>query len=428
VWVVLALAVAAAAGGGWYAWYGNRVPDRAPPEVVLDGVDPAIAGAIRKAREEVLKSPRSAAAWGELGEVLDANLFRPEAAECYAQAERLDPNEPRWPYHHGMILYADEPEAALVKLRRAAELAPEKPDAVTYRLAELLLLTGRPEEARQRYEAMLRVDPSHPLAWLGLARVALAAGDLDGAAGHAGKVVNSPFARKAACNLLAEVRHRKGDMAGAVVEQDRAAAAPPDRPWPDPFRQGLQERRLVGETARLVRATRLMDRHDQAAAAVELRQLVTDYPASAEGWTKLGYALLMLQDGPGAEKALAEAIRVGPAQPRPYFYLGIVLHGRGDRAGAAARFREAIAAKPDYTLAHFNLGMTLKEDGKRAEAIEAFRDALRCQPMQAPAHSNLGELLLQEGRTDEAREHLEEAVRLNPKDKRAAELLAGLKK
>jgi tetratricopeptide (TPR) repeat protein len=327
-----------------------------------------------------------------------------------------------------MILYADEPEAALVELRRAAELAPEKPDIVTYRLAELLLLTNRLDEARERYEALLRVDPGHPLARLGLARVALATGDLDGAATHAGMILSSPFARKAAHSLLAEVRHRKGDAAGAVAEQDRAAAAPPDRAWPDPFRQGLVSRRLVSEMGRLSKAGALMSRNDYVGAAAELRRVVADYPSSAEGWTTLGFALLMIEDYDAAEKALAEAVRLGPAQPRPYFYLGLVRHRRGDRAGAAARFREAIAAKPDYTVAHFNLGLTLKEDGHRTEAIEALRNALRCDPEHGPSHTNLGELLQKEGRTDEARYHLEQAVRINPRDRIAVELLAGLKK
>lgn len=425
--VVVGLGLAVAAGVAWYVWPA-RVPGVTPPEVALDGVDPAIAQTIRAAREEVVQSPRSAAAWGGFGEVLDAHVFKPEAVACYAQAERLDPNEPRWPYLQGMILFPDDADAGLAKLRRAAELTPEKPDTARYRLAELLLTAERPAEARAAFEDVLRTDPNHPLARLGMARLKLAAGDFDGCARYAGAALNSPHSQRATHTLLAEMRHRQGDAAGAAAEQQRASESPPDRPWPDPFRKGLNERRKVGRAGRIAHANELMDGGQYPAAAAELKRIVADYPASAEAWIRLGYALVVLNDNAAAEKALAEALRLDAGQPRAHFYLGVVLHRRGDRTGAAARFREAIAAKPDYLEAHFNLGMTLKEDGKRAVAIEAFLDAVRCQPTQAPAHGQLGELLVQEGRPDDARRHLEEALRLNPRDRRVSELLTSIGK
>jgi tetratricopeptide (TPR) repeat protein len=425
VWAGIGLVVAAAAGA-WYAW-SDRVPDRSPPEAALEGVDPQVAQAVRSARDQVLQSPRSADAWGEYGEVLDANLFFAEGRECYAQAELLDPKNARWPFLLGMSLRPLDPETAVVKLRRAVELNPEKADMVTCLLVDMLLATGRSDEARERLEALVRNEPNHMVAHLGLARLALAAGDFEGCARHARACLNSPFTRRAAHIVLAELRQRQGDAAGAAAEQERVAESTGDREWAHPFSE-RKDRRRVGQKARIVHAGRLMDVAQYREAVAELQQVVADYPSSAEGWMMLGYALVQVRQDPAAEKALAEAIRHDPTQPRPYFYLGIVLHRRGDRAGAAARFREAIAAKPDYLLAHLNLGITLNEDGKRAEAIEAFRGALQCQPNHATAHANLGELLLKEGKTDEARGHLEQAVQLNPKDKRAAELLAGLKK
>src|SRR5262249_8296938 len=69
-WLVLSLGLAAALAGaaGW--WY--RAPIPAPPALVLDGADPAVAAVIEKERQRVLESPRSAAAWGKLGELLTA--------------------------------------------------------------------------------------------------------------------------------------------------------------------------------------------------------------------------------------------------------------------------------------------------------------------------------------------------------------------
>ncbi len=426
---ILALGVLVLGAGTFAAWQfaSDRVPDRAPPEVALDGVDAEVAQAVQKAREEVLRAPRSAVAWGEFGEVLHAHVFFDEALTCYAQAEALDPKEPRWPYLQGMIYFPDRPEDALPKLRRAAELAPDKPDAVALRLAELLFATGRTAEARERYEAVLRTDPNNVSAHLGLARTALAAGDLDGCARHASACRDSSHGRKAALTLTAEVLQRKGDEAGAAKEQELAAESPPDLAWPDPFSQAMA-RRKVGEKARIRHANRLIDEKQYGEAAADLRRLCADYPSSAHAWTLLGYALLMLKDNAGATTALTRAIELDGSQPRPHFYLGIISHVKGDRAGAVNRFRTAIAAKPDYAIAYFNLGVTLKEDGQRAAAVQAFRDALRCQPNQSQSHAQLGEMLLQDGQREEARGHLEHAVRLNPRDKRSADLLAGLKK
>jgi tetratricopeptide (TPR) repeat protein len=426
LWGLLVVVVGACLAVGLWVVSGRSVPDRAPPDVALDGVDAEVARAVQKAREEVLRTPRSATAWGEFGELLHAHVFHAEALECYAQAELLDPKDARWPYHQGIIHFPDRPEEALPKLQRAAELAPEKPDAVRLRLAELLLTIGRTDEARLRFEALVQIDTNHAAARLGLARAALAAADYEGCTRHANACLGSQYARKSARAILAEMRQRQGDVAGAAAEQEKAAELPPDLNWPDPFSQTVA-RRKVGEKARLRHVTRLMDEGQLAEATAELRRIVADYPASAQGWMMLGYALVQQKDDAGATTALLRAIELDATSPRPHFYLGIICHRKGDRTAAVARFRDALATKPDYAMAHFNLGVTLKEDGQRAGAMQAFRDALRCQPNQAPAHAQLGEMLLHDGQRDEARTHLEHAVRLNPRDKRSAELLAGLK-
>ena len=87
---------------------------------------------------------RSAAAWGRLGKILLAHEFSDEARACFAQAEALDPAEPRWPYHQGTILSQGEPDAAIPKLQRAVERCGNDPDAPRLRLAEILLAQGRP--------------------------------------------------------------------------------------------------------------------------------------------------------------------------------------------------------------------------------------------------------------------------------------------
>src|SRR5262249_28969766 len=141
--------VTIAVGLGGYFWLGRVVPE--PPEIALAEAHPEVAAAVEKARLKVRQEPRSAAAWGALGQLLRACDFPPEAAVCFAEAERLAPTEARWPYLCGESLtLRGTLEAALPHLRRAVELSSgHETDAFAprLRLAETLLAVGQFDEA-----------------------------------------------------------------------------------------------------------------------------------------------------------------------------------------------------------------------------------------------------------------------------------------
>src|SRR5438067_9748424 len=109
-----------ALGYGVHLWR-REPPETAPPTIDLRGADPVVAQAIEQARTEVRQQPRSAVAWGRLGTLLAVHDFADPATICFAQAERLDPIEPRWPYFHGITLQKEDPSAALPFLHHAME-------------------------------------------------------------------------------------------------------------------------------------------------------------------------------------------------------------------------------------------------------------------------------------------------------------------
>src|SRR5438105_554199 len=119
--VVLTVVLLAGTGGGavWYWWRG-RVPQ--PPVVPLEGVDGQVAEVVTGELERVRREPRSVDAWGRLGKVLMANGFIPQAVQCLAVCERLDPRDPRWPYLRGLGTQREDPEQALVYFQRACQL------------------------------------------------------------------------------------------------------------------------------------------------------------------------------------------------------------------------------------------------------------------------------------------------------------------
>src|SRR5437660_10733689 len=101
VLIVIVLGVVAAGVG---VWRFTQPPATVEPPAVPDTIPDAIVReALTEAREAVLKNPKSADAWGELGLVFRAHLVLPEAKACFIQAARLEPTTARWPYHLGVI-------------------------------------------------------------------------------------------------------------------------------------------------------------------------------------------------------------------------------------------------------------------------------------------------------------------------------------
>src|SRR5437870_13762828 len=83
--VFLLTSLALAGALTWKRWHQESMP--APPEMVLTGLDPALAESIAAARDRVLREPNSAEAWGQLGKLLRTPGLIDEADFCYAQAE-----------------------------------------------------------------------------------------------------------------------------------------------------------------------------------------------------------------------------------------------------------------------------------------------------------------------------------------------------
>src|SRR5262249_20078112 len=206
LWLVLLLAVAA--GVAVTCWLVPRRPGPAPREADLSGVDPAIAAPVREAHAEVVAKPNSAAAWGRLGQILRAHDFVEAANTCFARAETLDPNEPRWPYLQGATIAMTDRESALPYLERAATTAAV--DTPRLRLAEVLLQLGRAEEAEVHFREVLARAPHNPRARLGLARVLSGRDLLPQAQEHLAVVLATPLGRKAALILRAELHQRSG--------------------------------------------------------------------------------------------------------------------------------------------------------------------------------------------------------------------------
>lgn len=424
-WWVLALLLSGGALGVTVAYWTPRTAHPEPPAVELSNADPAVARAVEAARQQVREQPSSAGTWGELGMVLQAHEIYRQAQECYAQAERLDPSDPRWPYLGALCWDKLDPEPVIPCLERAVERCGQE-QTPRLRLGEALLEQSRPEEAEAHFRRVREAQPANPRAHLGLGRAAYARGDLPLSLKHLEASAAALSQRRDAHALLASIHHLLGNQEEAAAAGRRAAALRVDAGWPDPYLAQVIAR-SVGLKADSDRVAALLGEGQVEQALALLQELTKVYPNSAPVRASLGRVLVMQKQAAPAERELREAIRLEPELIGPYYQLGLALNLQGKYAEAVKFFREATRLQPQNAAAHHELGRALLRAGDRKAAVEAFRDTVRYRPNLAAARRQLGMMLAEDGSDAEAIEHLEQALHANPGDQPTRDLLTKLR-
>jgi tetratricopeptide (TPR) repeat protein len=417
---VLVLSALVLGGAALFSVVARRVPE--PPQVATSDLDPAIAQLIETTSREVRAQSRSGPAWGRLATVLMHAHFHAEAGLAFRQAERFSPGQAQWPYLHGLMLREAHPDAAIAWLEVARRIGRDVPDTPRLRLAQLMLERGQLEEADSHFQSLLGRQPSHAPALLGLARLRFAQDRVADSADLLARCAEDPHVARSAQALLAQVRRRQGDQAGAAAAARKAALLPPDRPWPDPYwSEALRLR--VGLRARLELTQALIDLGRSSDALKALGAIAQDYPADAEAHYLMGWVLNREGRGTDAEGSLREHLRRAPASPKGLAQLAVALLAQERHAEAVEVLQKALQIKPTWAELQFNLGYAYARLGRQAEAIARFRETLRLDPNYGDAYLTLADLVSQTGEREEPRALLHQALRLNPSDERARFLL-----
>lgn len=372
-------------GRGWFAPAPREIPGN------LTEGDAEVVAAIRKARTAVVKEPKSATAWGKLGQVLQVHNFLDYALAAYAEAARLEPRNPNWPYFRASIfLVRATPADAISELERAAERGglDELP---RLRLGELFIGQGRFDEADEILRKVLEARPNDPRAHLLMAQVAIARQAWAECLRHLETVADAPPAQKQVCALRLLAYGRLGDTAGLKREQGRLAKLPDDPAWPDPLLDDLT-RFQVGVLPRLTKALTLLQQGQTQEAVAILHEAVRDYPDSDIAYGALGRCMALRGNYAEAEEALRKSLELAPDSADIWSVLAEVRVKRRDLQGTLKCLREVIRLKPTDAQAHYKVGLIKVETGDRAGAIEAFRQAIRYRPDYREARQELDKL------------------------------------
>jgi tetratricopeptide (TPR) repeat protein len=169
-------------------------------------------------------------------------------------------------------------------------------------------------------------------------------------------------------------------------------------------------------------AQQAIDRRDYECARLELLQLATQVPGSAEAQQRLGMVLQLEGRLPEAEACFRAALQRDRDYVEALIGLGQVEALRGDVASALKHFETAIEIDPRRPGAHFSLASLLESMGRTDDALAAYFRALEFEPNNAEASLRIAAIQLTRSQPDQALSRLDQVVELAPENGAARDL------
>jgi len=414
MWVlVLALWTLAAACGS-----GN--PATEVPTLEVADMEPQVRKLMLDVRAAVLSEPGSAEAWGHFAMATHAHEMWDEALAAYDQAERLDGNDPRWPYFRGDVLsvVGTDVEGAIAAFRRAQALKPGYAPS-HLRLGKSLVAAGDEAAAAREFERALELAPGLQPARVALAQIQLAAGEAETAAGLLEEVLRVAPRHEQALATLGQAYMRLGrrDEARAIAERARNPAA--YNLFSDPL---MSQVVAEGVSSVLVwdRAKAFLDNGNYKQAALGLRRVVELQPSNIDAHHQLATAYGNLGQLDGARRHLERTVAERPDGVEARIQLATVYLDQQEPGEALAQLRRAVELAPEDPDAGWLLARAMVEAGDSDGGLRAF-EAAEQAGREAPAwaHDEWGRVLAENGRPEEALEHFRHALALDPRDAQA---------
>jgi cellulose synthase operon protein C len=246
-------------------------------------------------------------------------------------------------------------DEALREFRLATERG-EDPLLVHQAEAEMLLLRGDSEQARELYEQLVIDEAGSPKLWNELGVSRHQGGDLEGAERAYRHALDIDPEYALAWNNLAIVRHHRGD----AHESESA------------FRAALAHGRALADVQRNLGLMFARTGRDEHALEAYRRAIESD-PNLAVAYA--GYGMMLMEAGrPGeAKAALVRAVECDPNLAEARYHLAFALSALGDYQGALRETKHALDLNPYIPQPRYKLLIDLQyeEAGVLAPELEA---------------------------------------------------------
>lgn len=268
------------------------------------------------------------------------------------------------------------------------------------------LALGRPEDARQLYETVLRTDPSFSHAAIGLGRLSYIVHDVAAANRYAAQALAAQPRNVDALMFKGDLLRAENQASAALATYDQVLAINPVHP-----------------TAHVEKAYLQIGMADYPAAEAELKKARQIAPGSV----LVAYSQSLLDFSRGANAAAQESItrvlRVAPSHMPSLLLAGAISLNLNSLHQAEHHFRQYLEKNPDNLYARKLLAQTLLRRGNSPEALLVLEPALKGQREDAQLLALAGESYMQASNFDRAAQFFEKASALEPK---AAELRTSL--
>ncbi len=389
------------------------------PQPDMTGMEEQVERRIRETRGAILTGPDSAEAWGTFAMVAHAHELWEEAMVAYRQAERLDPNDVRWPYYLGdvMSVVGTDLPAAAAAFRRAMKLRADYAPA-HMRLGKVLLADGRDSEAATELERALRLEPDLQPARVTLAQIRLAEGELEASEKMLDQILAKQPRHAQALSTLGQVYNRLGRRTEARRIAERARSAAIYNLFEDPLMS-----KVVAEGISSVllweRAKAFLDNGNDEQAMLGLRQVVKLRPQDADVHQQLGVAYGNLGDIDRSRRHLERAVTLAPDRVDSLIQLATVQLDQQDPGPAIPHLNHILELAPDDPDARWLLGRAQLMAGDPRGALTTFEQAATNGDVPAWARNEWGSALAQSGRTDAALEQFRSALEAEPDNAQA---------
>ncbi|MCE2541122.1 MAG: tetratricopeptide repeat protein [Acidobacteria bacterium] len=371
------------------------------------------------------RAPAASAAetYGALGMVLMAAELPGAAVPAFRNAQALAPAEVRWPYYLAHLHRdAGALDEAADRFEAALRLQPDDM-AVLVWLGDVRLAQGDAEAAEPLFARALQLYPDSLSARFGLARVALMREEFEPAARGLEEILELEPAATAAHYPLGQAYLRLGEPERAQ-EHLRQREAADIRPA-DPLMAAL-DRLLESAQAYETRGIEALNREDWDGAVAAFRRGLEMDPDDAELRHRLGTALYLRGDRGTARTELEQAAADAPELPQAHYSLGVLLQEEGRHREAAERFAAALRARSSYTEARLRLADSLRRSNDPEGALAQYRQASLVNPNLVEAAFGEAMALVVLRRWAAARARLEQALEAYPDDAGVAHALARL--
>jgi tetratricopeptide (TPR) repeat protein len=329
--------------------------------------------AIREYRSGLALDATSSAAFNNLGVLYLQQHDLPQAADAFAHAHKLQPDDPAISFNLGLALFsARKLEAALAPL--SAGVADP-----THAIDAHFLLGTCYSDLKQWPRAIEELELAHK------------------ARPTDGKILF----------MLFNTFRLAGDPDRALDAAVQLLKNNPDSPF-------LHE----------VLGTAYDSMSKPGEAEKELKQAIDASPRAPQLHFILGYIDWRWKRYNEAVSPLLEETRISPKFAPPYYYLGDIALKHGQFDQAVGYFKEALRLDPTYGEAYLGMGQAYAQLGRYEESVKLLRQAVERLPNEVQPHFWLGKTLLRAGRTEEGKKELAKADSINlAGQRRDAELL-----